>query len=344
MKPFYNIMMGLIDVTGGFNSRNVQITVNDCAGFENDRVDFQLHDDPPLFLPPMGTVFGVTLGYEYMPGADFRYNGVSQFCGTFALDQADFSKDEGGSKLTLKAHANFMKNDFKKVKDRDFHDKTLGDIVKQIASETGVQPRIDPDLAKIKVPHIDQANVSNMQFITDLGKRYGATGKVAEGVLYFGKKGKLKALSGAALTPILVFERDCTGYSSPISLRGDYDGVVARYPDLATAEEKTVLAGKDGVTKVLPHRYPTEAEAKAAAEGHNEDLAKETETFSFTCIGNPTILAESPIILVGFRPGIRTSWIADKVTHQISSGGYTTQVECRLPDAEAKSTKVDGRD
>lgn len=342
--PFYDITVGGRNVTGEFHQRNLQLTVNDCAGFENDRVDFTLHDDPPLVVPAPKTKFGVTIGYRNVPGSDSRYNGLTQFCGTFELDQVDFSKGSGGSQLKITAHANFMGNDFKQQRDRDFHEKSLKDIVGKIAEETGLEARIDPDIASQVIKHIDQANVSNMQFLTSLGARVGATAKVAEGVLYFGKKGKLKSLSGKALTPVIVFESECTTYSAKLSQRGNYDGVKAKFVDQGTAQEKTVLSGKDGVTKTMPHRYPNEEEAKLASEGHKDDLAKETETLSFTCVGNPMLAAECPVVLIGFRPGIRTAWIADKVTHAISSSGYTTQVECKLPDAEAKEASIEGRD
>lgn len=343
MKPFFDVTIGgVAGIAGGLISRNVSLTFTDSAGFENDKVSFVLNDDPPSIIPAKETPVGVTIGYQYQPGADSRYNGLKQFCGVFYVDETRFSKPP--AQLQITCHANFTGNEMKKTKDRDWHDKKVEDIVSKIAEEQGLTPRIDPNIGAKYIPHIDQANMSDMQFLTFLGQRFDSVMKVAEGNLYFGEKGKVKALTGEILLPVVVHENECTTYNGLVQQRSVFEGVRARYNDLETAEEKFEIAGSEGVTRTLPHRYSTKEEAADAAKGNYNDMAKEGETLSFTCVGNPKIVAETMIILVGFRPGIRTLWRADKVTHTISGSSYTTQVECKLPDAEAGSSPVSGRD
>lgn len=343
MKPFFDVTInGIAGIAGGLISRNVSLTFTDSAGFDNDKVKFTLNDDPPLIVPAKGTPVGVTLGYDYQPGADNRYNGLKQYCGLFYVDETSFSKPP--ALLEITCHANFTGNEMKKTKDRDWHDKTVGDIVDKVAEEQGLTPRIDPDILSKHIPHIDQANMSDMQFLTFLGQRFNSVMKVAEGNLYFGRKGKLKSLAGEVLEPVTVYENECTQYGGLIQQRSVFDGVRARYNDLNGAEDKVEVAGKEGVTRTLPHRYTTKEEAAEAAQSSKDDQDKETETFSFTTIGNPKIVAETMIFLIGFRPGIRTLWRADRVTHTLNSSGYTTKVECKLPDAESKDEEIEGRE
>jgi phage protein D len=343
MTPFFEVSVGgVFGIAGNLKARNVSLTFTDSAGFENDKVSFVLADDPPSLVPPKETALGVTLGYRNTPGVSHPLNGATQFAGIFYLDEASFSKPP--AQLTITAHANYTGNNMKETKDRDFHDTTLGDIVSTIAEEHGMEPVIEPSLAETKTPHEDQANVSDMQFLTDIAGEHDAVFKIAEDKLYFGKKGQLQALSGVVPMPIIVHESDCTQYSGIIQERSVFTGVYARYTDLDTAEEITALAGEEGVTKTLPHKYQDEAAAQDAADGALNDQKKEAETFSFTCVGNPYIVSEAIIILVGFRPGIRTIWRADTVTHNLSTSSYTTQVECKLPDAEDQGEDVEGRE
>lgn len=342
MQPFFDVTIdGQGGIASGLTSRNVSLTFTDNAGFENDKVSFVVDDDPPSIVPPKDTKIGVTIGYRDQPSADPRYAGVTQFCGTFYVDEVKFSKPP--AQLAITAHANPTGNQFKKTKDRDWHQKKVGDILDKIAGENELTLRIDPAIADKLIDHIDQANVSDMQFVTTLSQRLGAVAKVAEGFLYVGEKGKLTSLAGEPLIPIVVHESECTTYSGLIQQRSVFSGVRARYNDLASGTEKIELFGEEGVTKTLPHRFATKQEAEDAAKGHMGDVSKEGETFSFTCVGNPRIVAETPIILSGFRPGIRTKWRADKVTHTLTASSYVTQVECKLPDIASLKSEVSGR-
>lgn len=331
-KPRFEVLAGGVPVFREYGE-NLSISLTDCAGFENDTCDFELVDEPAIAIPAKGTIFAVSLGYV---------DGPFEFMGTFALDEARFRGPP--RTLTLTTRANYMKNDFKKVKDRDWHKKTVKQIVDTIAGETGLTPRVDPNIASKLIKHIDQANQSNMAFLTHLGNRFDAVAKVSEGFLYFGEKGRLKAMSGEAVAPVIIFENQAINWEGLIQSRADYDGVKARWTDLDEGIEKFEIEGEDKITKTLPHRYPTKEEAKDAAKGHYNDLGKETETFSVEIVGDPLIVAETPVILVGFRPGIQINWIVDRITHKIDGSGYTSSLELRLPDAKAKSKKVEGRE
>ena len=45
----------------------------------------------------------------------------------------------------------------------------------------------------------------------------------------------------------------------------------------------------------------------------------------------PTVSAESPLTLSGFRNGIDSRWIATRVSHEINNSGYANQVEAETP-------------
>ena len=49
--------------------------------------------------------------------------------------------------------------------------------------------------------------------------------------------------------------------------------------------------------------------------------------------GAPAVSAESPLTLSGFRDGVDGRWIVTRVSHELSGGGLTTEVEAEHPTA-----------
>ena len=131
MKPFFSVTIGgIAGIAAGLASRNASLIFTDSSGFDNDKVSFVLNDDPPALVPAKETPVGVTIGYQNQPGSDSRHNGLTQFCGTFFVDEITFSKPP--AQLSFTCHANYTGNEMKKTKDRDWHDKTVEDIVLSI--------------------------------------------------------------------------------------------------------------------------------------------------------------------------------------------------------------------
>ena len=50
--------------------------------------------------------------------------------------------------------------------------------------------------------------------------------------------------------------------------------------------------------------------------------------------GVPTVSAETPLTLSGFRNGVDGLWIAARVSHDIDNSGYSTSVEAETPTAD----------
>ena len=53
-------------------------------------------------------------------------------------------------------------------------------------------------------------------------------------------------------------------------------------------------------------------------------------------MGNPAIVAESKLVLQGFRSGIPADWTVTRVEHAIESSGFTTRVTAEHKLDEAK--------
>jgi len=343
MKPWFRIIAGGADATNSFGSRGVSITYTDNSGHENDSVEFEVDDrEPYLQVPAKGTTIGLSIGYAFQSGAESRYNGLQQYVGLFEVDETRFSHPP--RKLAIRAHANNTGNTFKAHKDRDWDDKTIRDIVNQIAGEHGMTPVVVGAIGDKKLEHIDQPNQSDMDFLTRLAKHHGGLLKVAEGKIVLAEEGQeLSIISGLGLGAQIVNEHECSSYEGVIQSRSDYDGAAMRWHDWDKAKETLETEGDPAKALRTPYQMRTQDEAKDGAKSKKDKLDKETEQFSFTCVGNPMLVAETLVTLVGFRPGLRTAWRIKTATHKLSNSGYTTDCTCELPNAGDKNASTTGR-
>lgn len=79
---------------------------------------------------------------------------------------------------------------------------TLGALFRQLTSRHGFSPRVAPDLALIKIEHIDQSNETDMGFLTRLAYLHDAVAKPINELYVLARRGQAKSLSGKVLPDI----------------------------------------------------------------------------------------------------------------------------------------------
>ena len=111
-----------------------------------------------------------------------------------------------------------------------------------------------------------------------------------------------------------------------------------------TIEQKAPVESDNDKIKNLRVTYPSEARAITAAKSAFDKLKRGVATFSLNlAFGEPDLIPETPIELSGFKAEIdATNWLITKVTHNLSDGGFTSQIECELKveDEEVEVKKV----
>jgi phage protein D len=353
MKPAFRVTSSGNDITQQIADRLLSIRVQDEAGQKSDTLEITLDDrGQELPLPEQKVQLKVALGYS---GAGQSL----QEMGTYVIDEVEITHPPATVKIRAKAME--LSGKFKEQKSRSWHDKTVGQIVSQIAREHGLTPMVHSRYTSRKVDHIDQTAESDAHFLTRLAKLFGATSKPAEGRLVFIPTGEGISSSGRALTPATLDRSQVKDYRATIKDRGAYTHVVAKYTDKATGTEKSLEVpvpnssvggvsfleslfgiGSGGSSKGAKYQdrklYPSRAEAQEAARSKGKSLASGTVTIDLTCAGRPDIFAERPITLTGFRDPLNSTWIIQSVTHELSSGGYTTKITCGTSGREGEST------
>ena len=324
--PDFRVILDGRDLTSRIEPRLQGLTVTECRQDEADSLDLTLDDhDGRLDIPERGAVLEVSIGWLGSPLTPK---------GKFTVNEVEHSG--APDVITIRARSASMTKGMGERKEKSWHGKTIGAIVGAIAATYSLKPAVGAALGKIQIPHVDQTNESDMAFLTRLAKRYDAVMTVKDGNLLFMPIGEGKTASGKQLQVLAIARSDGDQHRYHIAERENYAGVKARYHSGAKGATKDVIVGGESEKnlKVLPEIYPTEAEAKAAADSEYKRTQRSQATMDYTLAeGRAEIFPELPVTVSGFKPKIdETPWLVKRVRHFIADGGFTSTLELEVRD------------
>jgi phage protein D len=280
-----------------------------------------------------GDVLSIWLGYQEV--------GLS-YMGTLEVDDVTFLGPPRSIKLLGKSTGS--SNIQKAPAIKEFDNKSVGDILGQMAGQTGLGVSISGDLAGIKIPFKNQG-VSNLHMIHELERLTGAVAKVVDGKLMFVKRDGAETASGVALPTLVLHPEHFGTWQVRYTSKPGYGQVKASYFDKDEMVRKWVgqgisagdggvgLANKFGGAFNIGQLFNSEAEAKAAASSQAENFKRAEVQATFDLAkGDPWIRDQQTLIVTGMRDGINGSYVIDKVTHSyIKSTGIKSNMECKAP-------------
>ena len=314
--PAFRIVADGADVTQAIKDRLLSVRVQDQAGQQSDSLEIALDDrDSQMPIPRTGAWLKVWLGYS--TGGD-----LPVYMGSYAVDEVDLSN--GPRSLVIKATAAQTAPELvKEQRTQAWHEKTLGDVVSEIAKRNGLKPIIKGNLGSIAIKHEDQTNESDQSFLTRLAEKYKATIKPADGNLIVTPRGE----GAGAFT---LEAQQVSSWRATLKSRGAYGQVKVKYLDRATNLEKVETHGEKGPLPVFEEKqlFRDKAEAKKAAESRLQSLKSGEVRISLQMPGNPQFNSDGKVTLKSFRAGVDGTWIIKSVAHALDSSGFTTTVEC----------------
>lgn len=324
LRPGFRIIANGGDITEVIADRLVSLRLTDEAGEDSDVVELVLADHlSPIALPEAGAELEVFLGY------DLAYTRM----GLFVVDELELSG--WPSSMTIRARAAIYKEstsgkiDIHTQKTRSWPvGTTLGGLVQSIASDHGLKPAVAPSLAGIALPHTDQTRESDLHLLQRLAKRYDAVVKPAGGTLALTKLGEGKTASGKDLPPVRVAAAQCSAFRCTIAKRYRAGTVKAFWQDTNAASREEAKFGDGEPIRELRQIFPTQSAAEEAARSEWNRRARGEKQLSLTLPGDPSVVAEAPLIASGFRDGVDGDWIISRVEHSLHSGtGYQMTIE-----------------
>ncbi|SMR01509.1 bacteriophage P2 gpD protein [Xanthomonas fragariae] len=234
--------------------------------------------------------------------------------------------------ITVRARSADLTADMRTRRERSWHNTTLGAVLNTLAGEHGLTPRVAEALARTKLPHLDQANESDMNLLTRLGQRFDAVATVKAGALMFTPIGAGTTATGKPLPTAALTRRDGDQHRYAVADRDAYTGVRAYWVDKGKARRQSVLVGTDEKPKRLRESYADQATARQHAHAELGRIKRGLAKLDYTlAIGRAELFPEQRITVSGFKPEIdRHSCLIAKVTHAInSSSGFNTALDWR---------------
>lgn len=325
-KPAFRIVADGEDITKLISDRLVSIRINDQAGQQSDSLEITLDDRDHLVpVPRSGAWLRVWLGYSD--------NGqLPVYMGAYAVDEVEVSM--GPRSMVVKATAAQTAPELvKQQRTKSWHDTTLGAIAQQIGKQNALQVTIKGTLASVPIKHEDQTNESDQSFLTRLAEKYKATIKPADGKLVIVPRG------GEFGGTVTVDVKEVTSWRATLKNRGAYGEVKAKYLNRTTNKEATVTSGTKGNLPTFEDKqlYRSQAEAEKAAASKLQSLNSGEVSINLQMPGRPQVNAEGLVTLTNFREHVNGTWNIKTVTHDLSSSGYVTTIDCGTKGDENNS-------
>ncbi|MBA8798253.1 hypothetical protein FHW77_001959 [Agrobacterium sp. RC10-4-1] len=340
MKPRVEVSIDGVPVAGHFYERLLSLTVTDEEGMKSDTVDIELNDGPPNFLaiPRKGAIISVKMGFgdDLVPKGIFTADKVNVDCLPYKMSISGKAADLRSGKL-------------KERQERSWDKSKLGDILSQIASESGLAPAVDDDLADFEYDWLAQQDESNINFLRRLAERHNGLFAVKQRRLIFTRLGSGLSASGAPLGSIILTPEKIKVGSLKVEIndRTKYSKVVAYYQDSDKAERVEIDADADAdgdSVYRLPEPYASPAEADKAAQAKAKELRRGEGSVSVTVIGDAGIDAGLPLLFADVRPGVDgvPYIIKTAKTAYTKTGGLEVAVSGRLYDGKSATEKSAG--
>lgn len=327
-RPIFRLLVNGRDITVDISARLISISLTDNRGMEADQLDIRLSDhDGLLAMPPKGATLRLWLGWSDTGLVDK---------GSYTADEIEHSG--APDVLGIRARSADLRKGLARKRERSWHGKTLGDLVRTIAAEYGLQPLVHASLGAIDLPHIDQTNESDLNLISRLAQDHDAIASIKVGCLLLLPTGASSTASGLALPHVALTRTDGDQHQYLDAEEDSYTGVKAYYYEVNSAERKEAIVGTDENAKALRHSYADRDSALRAARAEWKRLQRGTATLAYTLAkGRPELIPELTYALSGIKAEIGAIvWLGGNVAHSFTPEAYTTALDLssKLPDDE----------
>ena len=330
ITPNIQINFNGADITAALYNCIVSVETSHNAQDHNDTATIVLEDTPDpvtgacLPVAPKNSDVEVLFGYVEDNSL------VSQ--GTFQVSENE--RTAPPYQLTVHCHTVGQDNaQHKDVGDNSYHDKSLKDIIQDLAKKSGLEGVVHPSMADIQVPHYDQTSQSHASSAAELAQRFG-------GAMKFGSGGKMivsplgasTSTTGVEVTSTVIKKSQCKSYRYLAQSRSSYDGFATMWHD-ADKGVTQLFSTNPGAKATLRNaeQAASEAEAKAQTAANKQTVDATASTFTFeTSMGVPELQVGGKVTAEEFPPDMETGWVVMECKQRYTPSGYITNCTCWL--------------
>jgi len=369
MTPQYKLLFGSSgssskdDLTSIYAPFVQEISLTDNITDDNDELEITcINPGPSITRPPVGASYTLFLGYKETEMVNM---------GTFSLEEYSLKGSKSaGHTITIKCNSKTQDSTLTQPRDQAHENKSVGEIVNAVAAKSNYVADVSAYYFTVVIDYEAQQNTTDQVFLSGLAKRYNATFKIKDGVLYFKERSKKTDVNGDAISQVTVTGgEDVLGYELVVTPQAQASAVRVNYKD-EDGDNTVVIANytlgankavqtssgdslfftapiiepsvnlptafeiKIGKFGHLPYVFSDKEKAVDAGKSQLADEARKGKELSLTLIGNPRINAGSVVNVTKLSSEIDGEWIMNKVTHKFSKGGgYTTECDTDAGDS-----------
>ena len=329
------------NVTEDFSPYLLNVTYTDFEQDQSDELSITLKDNEGKFRGSWVPEKGDKLSCIMYPKVDFLN------CGTFTIDEIEYSGDTSGDICTMRALAASHNKSVRTRNTIGYKSKTLVQIAKEIGARQGFT--VAGTQGNILIDKITQANETDLAFLRRVSSMYGYVFKITDDVLTFTliedlensdtllifNKSMIKRWS-ITNTSAKQYAACSAQYYDPKtkklktyterdknSMYKDTLKLSARYNSVEAAKRAASIGLKNGSTEITGSITLKEAQANFIA-GVNIELVNETTDKKQTAANETTVI--NPINDFGIYAG---KYHITQSTHRISSGNYEVTGEVK---------------
>jgi phage protein D len=317
MTPAFVCSVGGSNLGNGIGSRLLELVVTDNDGSESDSVSIRVDDrNGEVAIPPRGGIMAVALGY--------KETGVMPM-GLYTVDEV--TCDGYPMSLTVTGRSADLKQKFKSQRAQGYENKTLGDVLTEVAGRNNLAPFISGSINAIQYKYLAQ-DESDLAFIQRLANKHDAVVNAKNGKLIFAKKGETDFGVVAVTVP-----GQLLSYEVTFADRAAHEKSMASWWDFDEAKRtREEASGTEGGFYEMHSLWPDgQAEAQEVAKSKASALGRDEKTGRFEVVGNPLIRAEMHLVVGGVRPGVDGLYRIKTATHRLTNQGYQTEMSVELP-------------
>ncbi|MDN5248400.1 MAG: contractile injection system protein, VgrG/Pvc8 family [Wolbachia endosymbiont of Tyrophagus putrescentiae] len=306
----------IIDKCETIRDRVISLRLTDESGIVDDVVELCVdYKNEDINIP---NELNISLGY--------KETGVIPM-GIYTVNEITVQSPP--KNLTIKAHATNLRLSLKDKVSKEWHQITLENLVKEIAQKHGYGYKVAEEFKDVLIPHINQADESDISLLTKIAIEREAMAKLAGGYIIFIPKGKAKSATGKALGTTTITPQNTINWKVHFTV-SRYNSVIAKWHSYEKGETISETAGSGSPSYTIQTLYSTAESATSAANAKLKQLKRNNAALEINMPGNPELCAEAKLSLIGFHQDIDGEWIIDRAEHILDRSGYRTTLSASI--------------
>lgn len=345
-RPEFSLTADGKDITVAVRECLQELTLTDNGGATGKADELQITlVSESLTLPIKGARLQLALGFngELVNKGWFVVSGVSS-----SGPPRRIVIYATAAPMNSQKHAGDVQN----TKTRSWDSVTLGDIVKTVATDNGLFPRVTHKLTDIAIHHLDQVSESDANFMTRLARSYNAVSKTTGGYWLFLEQGAALTVSGKFVPEITLLPTQVTHWHYSEGQRGATTGskeagdkakqgkISVNYYDETTGKTVLTHTEHEGPDLENPYTQSHNAQAVQQANAKKMQVNRNARRMSISAPCRPAHLpltAEARVMTRGFGEREDRSWVIQSITYSLSSTGLSVAFEL-MKDIQSKSS------